>query len=231
VRKTLVLLLGLIFLAACGPASSPIPVSQLPDPAIYALDVTDLPEVGLPWQQSYDQTETKEGYRWSYNAFESYQPGNLGLELESGFAINNDVVLYETDMRRETLPNPPSTLGDIRDISWKTAPQPHQLGDRSAVWKTSLPMGEMPIPAWWLEFYQGHAYVRIGLLGFPDQIAPAILYGLGDIITARLPKSDEELKADTGTQVPTKSPYPPTATPAASPTPGTPPAPYINPQP
>ena len=86
----------------------------------------------------------------------------------------------------DELPKPPDTLGEIQDLSWKSVTQAHQLGDKSAVWKTTI--GDMLTPAWWLEFYQGHAYVKISLLGFPDQIAPAILYGLGDIVSERLPR-------------------------------------------
>jgi hypothetical protein len=59
----------------------------------------------------------------------------------------------------------------------------------------------MLTPVWWLEFYQGHAYVRISLFGFPDQIAPPILYGLGEIVAERLPGSVEALRSDAATQV------------------------------
>src|SRR4030066_270734 len=113
------------------------------------------------------------------------------------------------------LPQPPQTLGDLQNISWKSVPQSHRLGDKSAVWKTTI--GELFTPVWWLEFYQGHAYVRIGLLGFPDQIAPSIIYGLGDILASRLPRSVDTLRSDAATLVPTPFPPAPTFTPQASP--------------
>jgi hypothetical protein len=218
VKASFLLLFSLLLLlTACGPGSSQIPVAELPDPVIYALKITDLPEVGLVWQQTYNQTDTEEGYKRSYLAYQAYQPGNLGVELESGFAVNNDVVLYEVDVSRDDLSEPPEVLGDIQDISWKSAPQPHQLGDKSMVWKTTL--GEMLTPAWWLEFYQGHAYVRISLLGFPDQIAPSILYGMGDIISSGLPQTETDLRSDAATVATTQPPPPATANPQVSPTP------------
>jgi hypothetical protein len=137
--------------------------------------------------------------------------------LESGFAINNDVVLYENNVNREDLPQPPDSLGDIQDISWKSVPQSHRLGDKSALWKTTI--GDMMTPAWWLEFYQGHAYVRISLFGFPDQIASAIIYGLGDIVAERLPRSSDVLRSDSATQIATQPLPPSTATPQVSSTP------------
>jgi hypothetical protein len=185
---------------------------------IYALLMNDLPEVGLPWQQTYGQTSIEEGYQWAYLAFQAYQPGNPGSELEAGFSVNNDVVLYEVDVSRETLPQPPESRGNIQGIEWKKAAQPHQIGNRSAVWKTTL--GELHTPAWWMEFYQGHAYVRISLLGFPDQIAPSILYGLGDIVAGRLPTSNEELLSDQATQAPhIATQAPPATTPIGEATP------------
>jgi hypothetical protein len=206
-----------ILLISCGPVGSDqVPVAELPNPAIYSLTLNELPEVGFPWQQDYKHTSIEEGYKWSYLAYQAYQPGNPGVELDSGFAINNDVVIYETDVSRDELPKPPETLGDIQGINWKSVSQPHQVGEKSAVWKTTI--GDMLTPAWWLEFYQGHAYVRIALLGFPDQIAPAILYGLGDIVSSRLPTSVDTLRSDAATQVATEPPPPPTATPQASPT-------------
>lgn len=202
----------------CGPVGSDnVPVADLPDPAIYALQISELPEVGFPWQQTYNQTDIKEGYKWAYQAYQAYMPGNFGVEPESGFAVNNDVVLYENTVSREDLPQPPDTLGDIEGISWKSVPQSRRLGDKSALWKTTI--GEMRTPAWWLEFYQGHAYVRISLFGFPDQIAPAIIYGLGDIVAERLPRNSDTLRSDSATQVATQPPHPPTATPQTSPAP------------
>jgi hypothetical protein len=201
---------------SCGPVGSDrVPITELPDPSIYALTINELPEVGFPWQQIYNQTTTEQGYKWSYQAYRAYQAGNPGVELDSGFAVNNDVVLYETDVSRDELPKPPETLGNIQGVSWKSVNQPRQLGDKSAVWKTTI--GDMLTPAWWLEFYQGHAYVRISLLGFPDQIAPAYLYGLGEIVSSRLPDSAETLRSDAATQVATQPPSPPTSTPQASP--------------
>jgi hypothetical protein len=208
------------FLAACGSAGSDqVPVAELPDPAIYALTISELPEVGLSWQQSYQQTTTEQGYKWSYNAYQAYQPGSIGGELDSAFAVNNDVILYEVDMSREDLPQPPQALGEIQGVNWKSAAQIHKVGDKSAVWKATI--GELLTPVWWLEFYQGHAYIRIGLLGFPDQIAPAIIYGLGDIVASRLPHSVGNLRSDAATVIATQLPNRPTATPAASSTPAT----------
>jgi hypothetical protein len=175
------------------------------------LDITELPDVGLGWQQTYNQTSTAEGYKWSYLAYQAYQPGNLGIEMESGFAVNNDVVLYEVDMSREDLPDPPSEMGGIKDITWKAAPQSSRVGDRSAVWKTTL--GEMLTPVWWLEFYQDHAYVRLSLLGFPDQIAPSILYGMADLISSRLPRSVDQLRSDAATSIPVQTFLPATSPP------------------
>jgi hypothetical protein len=211
----LVFLLLVLILVACTPGgSSQIPVAELPDPAIYAIRLSELPEVGLSWQQSYNQTTTNEGFKWSYLAYQAYQPGNLGVDLESAFAVNNDVVLYEVDMSRADLPQPPQSMGNIQNIAWKSASLSQRLGDKSAVWKTSV--GEQFTPIWWLEFYQGHAYVRISLLGFPDQIAPSILYGLGDILAKRLPRSTVTLRADAATVFPT--PFVPTITPEIPPT-------------
>jgi hypothetical protein len=209
----LIVLAGL--LVSCGSSASDlVPVSDLPEPAIYALRPSELPEVGLGWQQAYNQTSTEQGYKWAYLAYQAYQPGSLGIELESGFAVNNDIVLYETDMRRQTLPPPPSTLGEIQVDTWKSVTQPHRVGDKSAAWKTSL--GEMLTPVWWLEFYQGHAYVRISLLGFPDQIAPSILYGLADIVAERLPGNVAKLRSDAATQIATPLPIEPTGKPEMS---------------
>jgi hypothetical protein len=206
-------------LAACGPtASSTIPVNELPDPAIYALTGKELPDVGLPWQQTYNLTTAEQGYKWAYLAYQAYQSSSPGSELESAFAVNNDVVLYTADVSHDALPQPPDSLGDLQGISWKPVAQANQLGDKSALWKTTI--GQMMTPVWWLEFYQGHAYVRLSLFGFPDQIAPAIIYGLGDIISSRLPTTNETLRSDAATQVATQPPPPPTAAPQASPTPG-----------
>ena len=218
-KASQLLLLSLPFLMiACGAVGSDqVPVDELPDPAIYALTFADLPEMGIPWQQTYNQMTTEEGYKWAYLAYQAYQPGNFGVELESGFAVNNDVVLYEVDVSREELPQPDETIGNIQDIPWKSVTGSRQLGDKSAVWKTTI--GEILIPVWWLEFYQGHAYVRISLFGFPDQIAPPILYGLGDIIADRLPRSVDALRSDAATQVATQSPVPSVAIPQTTPIP------------
>ena len=195
-RRTLSLafLLALLLVACGGAASQRLPADQLPNPAIYSLTTSDLPQVGVDWQQSYNQTSYEQGYNWSYQAYQAYQPGNSQSELDNAYAVNNDVYLYENDMRRADLPQPPSSLGDISNVSWKTASQLHEVGDKSAVWKTTL--GNLYTPVWWLEFYKGHAYVRISLFGFPDQIAPAYIYGLADIVAERLPDSNEELLAD-----------------------------------
>jgi hypothetical protein len=218
--KVLLPFVLLLLLTACGPAGSDqVPVTELPDPAIYALTLLELPDVGMSWQQSYNLTTTEQGYKWSYIAYQAYQPGNLGVELESAFAVNNDVVLYDVDMSRESLPQPPQALGNIQDVSWKSVSQPHRVGDKSAVWKTAL--GELLTPVWWLEFYQGHVYVRISLLGFPDQIAPSYIYGLGDIVASRLPRSVATLRSDAATVIATQLPPMPTATPQALPTLGT----------
>jgi hypothetical protein len=207
-----------LLMNACGPVGSDqVPVADLPDPAIYALQIAELPEVGFPWQQTYNQTDIKESYKWAYQAFQAYQPGNFGIDLESGFAVNNDVVLYENNVSREDLPQPPDSLGEIQGISWKSVPQAHRLGDKSALWKTTI--GDMLTPAWWLEFYKGHAYVRISLFGFPDQIASAIIYGLGDIVAERLPRSSDSLRSDSATQVASQPPPLPIATPRATPSP------------
>jgi hypothetical protein len=202
VRLLFLIVIGLT-LAACGSASSAqVPVAQLPDPAIYALTISELPEVGLPWLPSYNQSSVEEGYKWAYLAYQAYQPAGSGGELESAFAVNNDVILYQVDVHRQDLPQPPQTLGDIQGISWKVATQLHRLGDKSALWHTTI--GELYAPVWWLEFYQGHAYVRISLLGFPDQIALPILYGMADIVAERLPRSNDQLLSDAATLVPTR---------------------------
>jgi hypothetical protein len=214
------LLILLLQLVSCGPAGSDqVPIAELPDPAIYALTISELPVVGPSWQPSYHQTTTQQGYKWSYMAYQAYQAGSIGGGLESAFAVNNDVILYEVDMHREDLPQPPQAFGNIQDISWKSVTELHRLGDKSAVWKTSI--GELLTPLWWLEFYQGHAYVRIGLLGFPDQIAPSLIYGLGDIIASRLPRTVDTLRSDVATVIPTQSTTLPTATLQASPAPTT----------
>jgi hypothetical protein len=210
----------LLLLASCGLAGSDqVPIAELPDPAIYALTLSELPEVYLSWQQSYQQTTAEQGDKWSYMAYQAYQPGSVGGGLDSAFAVNNDVILYEVDMSREELPQPPQALGDIQGISWKSVTQLHPLGDKSAVWKTAI--GELLTPVWWLEFYQGHAYVRIGLLGFPDQIASKIIYDLGDIVASRLPHSVDTLRSDAATVIATQPAIQPTTIPQASPTPGT----------
>jgi hypothetical protein len=205
----------LLLLTACGSRSVQVPTAQLPDPAIYAVRPSELPEVGVGWQQTYNQTSLEQGYKWSYQAYQAYQAGAGGGELDNAFAVNNDVILYEVDMSREDLPLPPQTLGNIQNVSWKAGTPLHRVGDKSAVWKTNL--GDLLTPVWWLEFYQGHAYVRISLLGFPDQIAPAIIYGLADIVAARLPTSVEQLRSDAATVVPTQLPAVPSVTPETIP--------------
>ncbi len=205
----------LLLVSACGSGTVQVPTAQLPDPAIYAVRPSELPEVGVGWQQTYNQTSVEQGYKWSYQAYQAYQTGGGGGELDNAFAVNNDVILYEVDMSREDLPQPPQTLGDIQGVAWKAGTPLHRVGDKSAVWKTTL--GDLLTPVWWLEFYQGHAYVRLSLLGFPDQIAPAIIYGLADIVAARLPTSLEELRSDAGTVVPTPLPAVPSVTPETLP--------------
>lgn len=201
-RSILLIFLSMVLLSACGsPAREQVPTNQLPNPALYALNIAELPEVGVPWQQTYNQTTSDQGYKWSYQAFEAYQPGEQENQLDSAFAINNDVILYEIDMSREKLPAPPETLGSLQGVEWKAATQLHQVGDKSAVWVTYL--GDVLTPVWWLEFYQGHAYVRLSLFGFPDQIAPTIIYGLADIIAGRLPTSLEELLGSASTPITT----------------------------
>jgi hypothetical protein len=201
----------LLSLAACGSSGSDqVPAAQLPDPAIYALRPAELPEVGVSWQQSYNQTSQEQGYKWSYQAYQAYQPGSTAGQLDTAFAVNNDVILYEVDMSRQDLPQPPQSLGNIQSVAWKSGTPLHQVGDKSAVWKTAI--GDLLTPVWWLEFYQGHAYVRISLFGFPDQIAPTIIYGLADILAARLPRSVETLRSDAATVVATQVPPMPTAT-------------------
>jgi predicted small lipoprotein YifL len=213
--RHLLVILILLLLAACGTSGpSLVPAAQLPDPAIYSLRLPELPEVGVSWQQTYNQTSEEQGYKWSYQAFQAYQPAGVASELDTAFAVNNDVILYEVDMSREDLPLPPQALGDIQGVAWNAGTPLHKVGDKSAVWKTSL--GELLTPAWWLEFYQGHAYVRISLLGFPDQIAPAIIYGLADIVAARLPTSEKTLRSDVATVIPTQLPATPSITPQAS---------------
>ncbi len=182
-----------LLLAACGAGSEKIPTSQLPNPALYALTAADLPAVGADWGQTYNQTSEEQGYKWTYQAYQAYQPGISANELDNAYAVNNDVYLYEEDMRRADLPQPPASLGNLQNISWKPATQLHKVGDKSAVWKTTV--GDLYTPVWWLEFYKGHAYVRISLFGFPDQLAPAVIYGLADIVDGRLPSSTDDLKS------------------------------------
>src|SRR5512139_3172461 len=158
--RHLLLLIVSALITACGlGGSGRVPSAELPDPLIYALTIHELPEVGLSWVQTYNQSEAGQGYKRAYTAYQAYQPGSLGGELESGFAVNNDVVLYETDVSREALPGPSRSMGGIQDITWKNAAQARQVGDKSGAWKTAV--GDLLTPAWELEFYQGHAYVRI----------------------------------------------------------------------
>lgn len=209
----------LFSLTACGPSGpDQIPVAELPDPAIYAINLGELPAVGISWEQTYNQTVTEQGYKWSYLAYQAYQPGSLGVELESGFAINNDVYLYEVDVSRQDLPQPPQAIGSLQNISWKKVSQTQRLGDKSGVWKTTI--GEMMTPAWRLEFYQRHAYVCISLFGFPDQVAPSYLYGLGDILASRIPRSIDTLRSDAATQVATRPIRTATTSLQFTPTPG-----------
>ncbi len=206
-RTWLLVVLLVLVVSACGPGgSAQVPTNELPDPAIYALTLGDLPDVGASWQQSYDQTTTEQGYKWSYRAYQAYQPPGPGGLLESAFAINNDVILYEVDMRRQDLPQPPQSLGNISAISWKPAAQLHRLGDKSAVWKTTI--GDLFTPVWWLEFYEGHAYVRISLFGFPDELAQPVIYNLADSVAKRLPSSVDTLRSDAATPAPTRAPLP-----------------------
>jgi len=216
---------ALTLLSACSSFSAEqVAVADLPDPAMYTLTLAELPSIGTDWQITYDQTSEEEGYKWSYRAYQAYQPGELGVVLESAFAVNNDVVLYTVNMARQDLPQPPQSLGDIQGISWKAAAQLHQLGDKSELWKTAI--GDMLTPVWLLQFYQGHAYVRIRLFGFPDQIAPSFIYGMGDIILSRLPKSVDALLSEGDHPVTTQPTYQVTDAPWIFPTASaTPPSP------
>jgi hypothetical protein len=204
-------------LSACGAGTPRVMVEELPDPLSYGLTLGELPEVGVDWQQTYNQLQIEAGYKWGYLAFQAYQPGNVGAELGAAFAVNNDVYFYESDVSRQSLPKPPETFGNITSITWKPATQLHQVGDKSAVWKTAL--GDLLTPVMWLEFYQGHAYVRISVLGFPEQIAPSILYGMADIVSARLPHTTDELKSAGATQAALSPTTLPTGRPTSSPTP------------
>ena len=199
VRRSLFPLLGLLLLlAACGPSGSDVvPLAELPNPAIYAITPDELPEVGANWLQSYNQVTEGDGYMWSYLAYDTSQPAGLGGDQGYAFAVNNVVYLYETDVSSQDMPQPSQELGSIQGVSWQSGTQLHRLGDKSAVWKTII--GDLRTPVWWLEFYKGHAYVRISLFGFPDQVAPELIYKLGDAVAARLPESVEELRADAPT--------------------------------
>ena len=110
VRHFLLFLLPILLLACGSGGSDLIPVTELPDPAIYALTIPELPEVGFNWQQTYNQTTIEQGYQWAYLAYQAYQPGSMGVDLESGFAVNNDVVLYDVDVSRDDLPQPPQSI-------------------------------------------------------------------------------------------------------------------------
>lgn len=212
------LLLMVLWLAGCKPADSDqVPVTELPDPAIYALTIAELPDVRLSWHQTYNQTLTDPGYKWAYLAYQAYQSGSLGGALESGFAVNNDVYLYEVNISHQDLPQPPQAIGSLQNISWKTVSQTHRIGDKSALWKTEI--GEMLTPAWRLEFYQQHAYVCISLFGFPDQIAQSIIYDLGDQLASRLPRSVSVLRSDAATRVATEPESISTVIPEANSTP------------
>jgi hypothetical protein len=212
-RWTLLFLVMLV-VSSCGAGRyTTVPASQLPNPANYALTAEELPEVGVSWGKTYSQTSEEQGYKWTYQAYQAYQPGISATEPDYAYAVNNDVYFYETDMHNQDLPQPPKALGNIQDVSWKPGTQLHKVGEKSAVWKTAL--GDMLTPVWWLEFYKGHAYVRISLLGFPDQIAPAIIYGLADIIAERLPSSTDELISAAATQLPAQ--FLPTGGPTPSP--------------
>lgn len=199
VRRSLYPLLGLLLLlAACAPSGSDfIPLAELPNPAIYAITPDELPEVGANWLQSSNQVTEGDGYMWSSLAYEASQPAGLGGDPGYAFAVNNDVYLYETDVSSQDLPQPLQALGSTQGVSWQSETQLHRLGDKSAVWKTII--GDLRTPVWWLEFYKGHAYVRISLFGFSDQVAPGLIYELGDAVAARLPESVEELRADAPT--------------------------------
>lgn len=212
------LLVMVLWLAGCKPAASDqVPVTELPDPAIYALTIAELPDVGLSWHRTYNQTLADPGYKWAYLAYQAYQSGSLGGALESGFAVNNDVYLYEVNISHQDLPQPPQAIGSLQNISWKTVSQTHRIGDKSALWKTEI--GEMLTSAWRLEFYQQHAYVCISLFGFPDQIAQSIIYELGDLVASRLPRSVSVLRSDIATRVATEPESISTVTPKVNSTP------------
>jgi len=217
-KRRLFPLLGLVLiLIACGTGGSDfVPLAELPNPAIYAVAPDELPEVGGSWLQSYNQVTEGQGYMWAYLAYEASQPAGLGGDLGYAFAVNNDVYLYETDVSSQDLPQPPQALGSIQGVSWQSGTQLHRLGDRSAVWKTII--GDLRTPVWWLEFYKGHAYVRISIFGFPDQVAPGLIYALGDAVAARLPGSVQELRLDAPTPavVPAQRVLPPTIPPTTS---------------
>jgi len=220
----LFILLALGLSTCAGEGSERIPVTELPDPVIYGLTSSELPEVGLEWKQTYNLTSTGQDYKWSYVAYQAYEPGSLPGELESGFAINSDIYLYEIDISRQDLPPPPQSIGNLQGISWKLTSEKQPLGDKSAIWKTAL--GEIRTPAWRLEFFRGHAYVSISLIGFPDQIALPLIYGLGDIVAQRLPDSTSRLRSAAATWLaarPTATAIGPTTEPAEPPL-ATPPA-------
>ena len=189
-------LLGLILLslaAACGPGGSDlVPLAELPDPHFYALTIADLPEAGADWQTSYDSSRDQERGKWVYVAYEASQPPLLGGDMGFTFSVLNDVVIYEEDVSRSDLPQPPTELGAITEIKWQPITRLRMIGDQTLVWRTTL--GDMQTPAWWLEFYKGHAYVRISLFGFPDALAYGLIHDLADVVAGRLPESVTELR-------------------------------------
>jgi hypothetical protein len=186
-------LLGLT--AACGPAGGDLlPLAELPDPHLYALTAADLPAVGTDWQTRYDDYSEQERGKWVYVAYEASQPPTLGGDLGFAFSVLNDVIVYEEDVSGEDLPQPPDELGAIAGLNWQLMTSLRSIGDQTAVWRTTI--GELQTPAWWLEFYKGHAYVRISLFGLPDALAYGLIHDLADVVAGRLPDSVTELRQD-----------------------------------
>ena len=183
-----------ILLSACGQVElEPVPLAELPDPHLYTLRPDELPEVGADWHIAYDTYEEAE-YKWVYVAYEAQQPPSLGGDLGMFLAINNDIVLYPNDVSRSDLPEPPETFGTVQNIHWQTIRPRRAIGDQMGLWRTSL--GDLGIPAWWLGFYQGYAYVRIASFGIPDELAGGLVQDLAETVASRLPQTTEELRQD-----------------------------------
>lgn len=186
-------LLLLLLLMACVPVGSDaLSASELPDPHFFSLTIEELPDVGVPWEQTFDQYSENGKFKWVYSAFEakqSLEPGNIFKPL---LTINNDVVIYTDDVSSGELPQPPLTIGENENISWQSAIYLHPVGDKSAAWQTFL--GDSQVPVWWLEFYKDHAYVRISLFGFPLDEAPILGNTLAKLLVSRLPGSVAEIR-------------------------------------